>query len=108
MSGSGGFYKYRCKYFYTHNCPNWVWANNAPCASCLAEGRDADDNVNDERHSCPAHAPLLAAPDEEDDGGDEGQSSHGAGRDTCCRPRVQPSPSTSIAACCYCSAGGWR
>ncbi|KAK3933646.1 hypothetical protein QBC46DRAFT_107294 [Diplogelasinospora grovesii] len=38
---SGGFYKYRCKYyFYTHNCPNWVWVNNAPCASCLADGRD--------------------------------------------------------------------
>lgn len=35
MSGAGGFYKYRCKYFYTHNCPNWVWVNNAPCASCL-------------------------------------------------------------------------
>ncbi|KAK3946243.1 hypothetical protein QBC46DRAFT_3005 [Diplogelasinospora grovesii] len=46
MSGSGGFYKYRCKYFYTHNCPNWVWVNNAPCASCLAEGRDADENVS--------------------------------------------------------------
>ncbi|KAK3933498.1 hypothetical protein QBC46DRAFT_434149 [Diplogelasinospora grovesii] len=46
MSGSGGFYKYRCKYFYTHNCPNWVWVNNSPCASCLAEGRDADDNVS--------------------------------------------------------------
>ncbi|KAK7431605.1 hypothetical protein QQZ08_001823 [Neonectria magnoliae] len=27
MSGAGGFYKYRCKYFYTHNCPNWVWAD---------------------------------------------------------------------------------
>ncbi|KAG6048448.1 hypothetical protein E4U39_007317, partial [Claviceps sp. Clav50 group G5] len=25
---SGGFYKYRCKYFYTHDCQNW------------AEGRD--------------------------------------------------------------------
>ncbi|CAH0034977.1 unnamed protein product [Clonostachys rhizophaga] len=37
---SGGFYKYRCKYFYSHNCTNWVWVNNAPCASCLAEGRD--------------------------------------------------------------------
>ncbi|KAG5929830.1 hypothetical protein E4U42_004350 [Claviceps africana] len=37
---STGFYKYRCKYFYTHNCQNWVWVNNAPCATCLAEGRD--------------------------------------------------------------------
>lgn len=35
MSGSGGFYKYRCKYFYTHNCQNWVWVNKAACASCL-------------------------------------------------------------------------
>ncbi|KAI2616292.1 hypothetical protein GGR54DRAFT_239080 [Hypoxylon sp. NC1633] len=42
MSGSGGFYKYRCKYFYTHNCPNWVYVNNSPCANCCAEGRDVD------------------------------------------------------------------
>ncbi|OTB04056.1 hypothetical protein M426DRAFT_166478 [Hypoxylon sp. CI-4A] len=40
MSGSGGFYKYRCKYFFTHNCPNWVYVNNSPCANCCAEGRD--------------------------------------------------------------------
>ncbi|KAH7320085.1 hypothetical protein B0I35DRAFT_451020 [Stachybotrys elegans] len=39
---SGGFYKYRCKYFYSHNCPNWVWVNNSPCASCLADGRDGE------------------------------------------------------------------
>ncbi|TVY21016.1 hypothetical protein LARI1_G000576, partial [Lachnellula arida] len=42
MSGSGGYYKYRCKYFLTHNCPHWVWVHNAPCAYCLAEGRDSD------------------------------------------------------------------
>ncbi|KAK3905612.1 hypothetical protein C8A05DRAFT_30558 [Staphylotrichum tortipilum] len=41
MSGSGGFYKYRCKYFYTYNCPNWVYCNGHACAMCLAEGRDA-------------------------------------------------------------------
>jgi hypothetical protein len=35
MSGSGGFYKYRCKYFYTHNCDNWVYANGHACAMCL-------------------------------------------------------------------------
>lgn len=34
-SGSGGFYKYRCKYFYTYNCSNWVYVSNAPCANCL-------------------------------------------------------------------------
>ncbi|KAL4727573.1 hypothetical protein ACLX1H_004256 [Fusarium chlamydosporum] len=45
MSGAGGFYKYRCKYFYTHNCPNWVWVNNAPCASCLADGRDNGESA---------------------------------------------------------------
>lgn len=32
---SGGFYKYRCKYFYTYNCPNWVWVSNSPCAPCV-------------------------------------------------------------------------
>ncbi|KAJ9149819.1 hypothetical protein NKR23_g4030 [Pleurostoma richardsiae] len=41
MSGSGGFYKYRCKYFYTHNCPEWVWVNNSACPACLAKGRDS-------------------------------------------------------------------
>lgn len=35
MSGSGGYYKYRCKYWLTYNCSNWVWVNNAPCAHCL-------------------------------------------------------------------------
>ena len=61
MSGSGGYYKYRCKYFLTHNCPHWVWVNNAPCAHCLvstsfiiglqsahtfqAEGRDSVDTI---------------------------------------------------------------
>ncbi|KAK3364825.1 hypothetical protein B0T24DRAFT_537182 [Lasiosphaeria ovina] len=34
MSGSGGFYKYRCKYFYSQNCTNWVYVNGAPCAMC--------------------------------------------------------------------------
>jgi hypothetical protein len=35
MSGSGGFYKYRCKHFYTYNCPNWVYCNGHACAMCL-------------------------------------------------------------------------
>ncbi|GJN74495.1 hypothetical protein JDV02_006043 [Purpureocillium takamizusanense] len=38
--GGNGFYKYRCKYFMSHNCPNWVWVANSPCASCLADGRE--------------------------------------------------------------------
>jgi len=49
MSGSGGYYKYRCKYWLTHNCAHWVWVNNAPCAHCLAEGRDAQEEL--ESHS---------------------------------------------------------
>ncbi|KAK3371242.1 hypothetical protein B0T24DRAFT_628211, partial [Lasiosphaeria ovina] len=42
MSGSGGFYKYRCKYFLSNNCQNWVWVNYAACAVCLTEGRERD------------------------------------------------------------------
>ncbi len=32
---SGGFYKYRCKNFYTYNCTNWVYSNGHACADCL-------------------------------------------------------------------------
>ncbi|RSL46520.1 hypothetical protein CEP51_015916 [Fusarium floridanum] len=51
MSGTDGFYKYRCKHFYTHNCPSWVWVNNTPCASCLlintqAHGRDDEPHLS--------------------------------------------------------------
>lgn len=37
MSSSGGFYKYRCKHFWTHkvNCTNWLYVNNSCCAECL-------------------------------------------------------------------------
>lgn len=36
MSGSGGYYKYRCKYFLTaYCCTNWVYVAHAPCANCL-------------------------------------------------------------------------
>ncbi|KAH8787547.1 hypothetical protein F5882DRAFT_110873 [Hyaloscypha sp. PMI_1271] len=40
MSGSGGYYKYRCMFWLNYNCPNWVWVNNSPCAHCLADGVD--------------------------------------------------------------------
>ncbi|KAG9257717.1 uncharacterized protein F5Z01DRAFT_671307 [Emericellopsis atlantica] len=53
MSGGGGFYKYRCKYFYYEDpCPNWVWVKNAPCAKCLSEGRDDE----------PASPPQVRQP----------------------------------------------
>ncbi|KAH8757123.1 hypothetical protein BGZ57DRAFT_908759 [Hyaloscypha finlandica] len=35
MSGSGGYFKYRCKYWLTYYCSNWVWVNKTPCAHCL-------------------------------------------------------------------------
>ena len=35
MSGSGGFYKYRCKYFYAKSCQNWVYVNGEACMTCL-------------------------------------------------------------------------
>ncbi|KAI1851779.1 hypothetical protein JX265_011014 [Neoarthrinium moseri] len=49
--GGGGFYKYRCKYFYTHNCPNWVYVNNSACSSCCAEGRDMEIPPGPSRNS---------------------------------------------------------
>ncbi|KAI1110966.1 hypothetical protein F5Y14DRAFT_454493 [Nemania sp. NC0429] len=42
MSGTGGYYRFRCKYFLSHECPNWVYINNAVCAECSAKGRDAE------------------------------------------------------------------
>ncbi|KAK6362283.1 hypothetical protein TWF730_005979 [Orbilia blumenaviensis] len=38
---ASGYYKYRCKNFYSHNCGNWVWVNNTACAECVAAGRDS-------------------------------------------------------------------
>jgi hypothetical protein len=34
MSGSGGFYKYPCKYF-LNGCGGWTYVNNDPCEYCL-------------------------------------------------------------------------
>ncbi|KAI0099294.1 hypothetical protein GGR51DRAFT_535549 [Nemania sp. FL0031] len=42
MSGGGGFYKFRCKYFLSHDCPNWVYVNGTACAQCSALGRDLE------------------------------------------------------------------
>ncbi|KAI1173011.1 hypothetical protein F4777DRAFT_480802 [Nemania sp. FL0916] len=42
MGGDGGFYKFRCKNFLSHDCPNWVYVNGSACAKCCALGRDAD------------------------------------------------------------------
>ncbi|KAI2622601.1 hypothetical protein GGS21DRAFT_494391 [Xylaria nigripes] len=42
MSGSGGYYRYRCKYFYTHDCPNWVYVNHTACATCSSQGRELE------------------------------------------------------------------
>ncbi|KAM3533459.1 hypothetical protein MY4038_003245 [Beauveria bassiana] len=39
-SPGSGFYKYHCRYFNVHNCPEWVWVNNATCPTCLAKGRE--------------------------------------------------------------------
>ncbi|KAK9415994.1 hypothetical protein SUNI508_09954 [Seiridium unicorne] len=38
--GGGGYWKYRCKYMYTHNCPNWTYVYDSTCAACAASGRD--------------------------------------------------------------------
>ncbi|KAL1838064.1 hypothetical protein VTJ49DRAFT_3084 [Mycothermus thermophilus] len=46
MSGSGGFFKYRCKYFLSHNCNNWTYVGGSACSSCVAEGRFTDETWN--------------------------------------------------------------
>ncbi|OPB43140.1 hypothetical protein A0O28_0087760 [Trichoderma guizhouense] len=61
---SGGFYKYRCKNFYSHNCPNWVWVNNSPCATCIAEGRDAEEQSLPSSTACQVN---IVAPRIRDD-----------------------------------------
>ncbi|CAI4218150.1 unnamed protein product [Parascedosporium putredinis] len=43
-SGGGGFYKYRCKYFYSKSCQNWVYVNGEACMQCLADGCDAQEH----------------------------------------------------------------
>ncbi|RPB18822.1 hypothetical protein L211DRAFT_690012 [Terfezia boudieri ATCC MYA-4762] len=47
MSGSG-YYRFRCKNFYTHNCENWVWVNNSPCAECVMEGKESTEETYEE------------------------------------------------------------
>ncbi|KAJ2995023.1 hypothetical protein NUW58_g1388 [Xylaria curta] len=46
MSGSGGFYKYHCNNFYTHDCPNWVYVQATACAACAAGWLDADERAS--------------------------------------------------------------
>ncbi|KAK4456383.1 hypothetical protein QBC42DRAFT_191181 [Cladorrhinum samala] len=42
---SGGYNKYRCKYWLTHDCPNWVFMNKHACGACLAEGREGGEGL---------------------------------------------------------------
>lgn len=58
MSGSG-YYRFRCKNFYTHNCENWVWVNNSPCAECVMEGKESTEETYEEHSpSGPRNATL--------------------------------------------------
>ncbi|KAB5515633.1 hypothetical protein GE09DRAFT_1066666 [Coniochaeta sp. 2T2.1] len=56
MSGSGGYAKYRCKYFSTYGCDKWVWVMNTACPYCVTQGRD-EDTVPD-----PSLADVLPSP----------------------------------------------
>ncbi|KAI9744868.1 MAG: hypothetical protein M1818_001793 [Claussenomyces sp. TS43310] len=60
MSGSGGYYKYRCKHWLTYNCPHWVWVNGAACAHCMALGRAATTSVASS-HARWAHEVYVPA-----------------------------------------------
>ncbi|KAK4223220.1 hypothetical protein QBC38DRAFT_54387 [Podospora fimiseda] len=42
---SGGYNKFRCKYWLSHDCPNWVYMNGHACGACLAEGREAGEGL---------------------------------------------------------------
>jgi len=35
LEASSGYFRYRCRNFYTHNCDNWVWVRNTACAECV-------------------------------------------------------------------------
>jgi len=57
MSGSGGYNKYRCKYFSTHGCDKWVMLMNTACPYCVAAGRDdvgvsAEQSFTHPREAC--------------------------------------------------------
>ncbi|MCJ1309846.1 hypothetical protein MMC25_003507 [Agyrium rufum] len=36
-----GYYKYRCKYFQSHGCQNWVMVARVACTDCASKGRTA-------------------------------------------------------------------
>ncbi len=36
---SGGINRYRCKYFFTHHCPNWNYINHVACTMCMVSAR---------------------------------------------------------------------
>ncbi|KAI1129878.1 hypothetical protein F5Y10DRAFT_143835 [Nemania abortiva] len=56
--GGGGFYKFRCKYFLSHECPNWVYVNGSACASCSAQGRDIEPAAS----QAPRYSPEVSIP----------------------------------------------
>lgn len=35
MASSGGPSKWRCRYFYTYNCNNWVYVRGSSCQMCI-------------------------------------------------------------------------
>ncbi|KAK2071869.1 hypothetical protein P8C59_006259 [Phyllachora maydis] len=45
MSGSGGFYTYRCKFWMTDGHHEMVYLADSVCANCLADGRESIDTV---------------------------------------------------------------
>ncbi|KAK8129786.1 hypothetical protein PG999_002166 [Apiospora kogelbergensis] len=45
--GGGGYYKYHCRCFYVHNCPQMVYVNNSMCANCVLE-HDAAESIPQE------------------------------------------------------------
>ncbi|ETS01509.1 hypothetical protein M419DRAFT_80537 [Trichoderma reesei RUT C-30] len=112
MSGSGGFYKYRCKNFYSHNCPNWVWVNNSPCATCIVNAEEQQllpSAVMSHGIAAPRiqqdilqHAITnLMAPNESGESCLPDDEANGVGRDN------QP-PQDMTMTCSYRTVAGWQ
>ncbi|KAH6621242.1 hypothetical protein B0J18DRAFT_466847 [Chaetomium sp. MPI-SDFR-AT-0129] len=42
-SAGGGFDRFKCKYWLTHNCPGTTYCNGHPCHMCMVSGRFSFD-----------------------------------------------------------------
>ncbi|MCJ1351797.1 MAG: hypothetical protein MMC33_001781 [Icmadophila ericetorum] len=57
---ASGYYKFRCSYWQSHGCPNWVLVARTPCTTCVALGRDEIERLNEtESYTGEISVPIL-------------------------------------------------